>query len=235
MIMNRADRIIANSKWTMDATLPKDYPRDRAEVIYNGVDTRNFKKVKSDIKDKLGCEFLSTTVCRLIPQKGVRYLIEAVRKIEGDFKAIIIGRGPNLELLREMVKNFGLEKKVEFETSFITDEELVRYYSASDFSILPSLWEPFGITLIEAMACGNPIVATKVGGIPEVVTGDCGFIVRPQSSEEIAAAVNCLIGDENLRKKMAKKARERVERVFDFDVISKKVELSYSNFLAGRN
>lgn len=235
MIMNRADRIIANSRWTMDVTLPADYPRNRVDVIYNGVDTEKFKKVKSDIKDGLGCEFLSTTVCRLIPQKGVRYLIEAMRKIEGDFKAIIIGRGPNLDELRGMVKKFNLEKKVEFVTSFITDGELIRYYSASDFSILPSLWEPFGITLIEAMACGNPIIATEVGGIPEVVTSDCGFVVKPQSPQEIAAAANYLIEDGNLRKKMARNARERVEKVFDFDVISKKIELSYSSFLSGRN
>ncbi len=230
-IMNHSDRIIANSKWTMDVTLPKDYPRDRAEVIYNGVDTGKFKRAKSDLKDKLGCEFLSTTVCRLIPQKGVRYLIEAVRGIEGDFKALIVGRGPNLEQLQAMVKKFGLEKKVEFVTRFISDEELISYYSASDFSVLPSLWEPFGIALIEAMACGNPIIATGVGGIPEVVTRNCGFVVKPQSSEAIAAAANALISDENLRKRMAKNARERVEKVFDFDVISKQVERSYSNYL----
>jgi len=230
-IMNRADRIIANSKWTMDVTLPRDYPHNKAEVIYNGIDTKKFKKVKTDVKDELGCEFLSTTVCRLVPQKGVKYLIEAVREIEGDLKALIVGRGPNLGQLKAMVKKFDLEKKVEFVTDFVTDEELIRYYSASDFSILPSLWEPFGITLIEAMACGIPVIATDVGGIPEVVSRDCGFIIRPQNSREIALAAGILLDDRNLRKKMAKKARERVEEFFDFDLISKKVERSYKNFL----
>ncbi|MFH1821277.1 MAG: glycosyltransferase family 4 protein [Methanobacteriota archaeon] len=232
-IMNRADWIIANSKWTLNVTLPEDYPRNRAEVIYNGVDTEKFKKVKTDIKDKFGCEFLSTTVCRLIPQKGVKYLIDAVRGIDGDFKALIIGRGPNLKELRSMVKKFGLEKKIEFLTDFIPDEELVHYYSASDFSILPSLWEPFGIALIEAMACGNPIIATNVGGIPEVVSPDCGLIVKPQSPGEIAAAANELIGNENLRKKMGRNARARTEKIFDFDIIAKNVEQSYRNYLEG--
>lgn len=232
-IMRRSDRIIANSKWTLDVTVPKDYPRKKTEVIFNGVDTRKFKRVKTDIKDRFGCEFLSTTVCRLIPQKGVEYLVNAVKEIEGDFKAVIIGRGPELKELKSLVKKFGLEKKIEFITSFIPEEELIKYYSASDFSILPSLWEPFGIVLIEAMACGNPVIATDVGGVPEVVSPDCGLLVEPRSAGGIAAAANKLIGDENLRKKLAKNARERSEKIFDFDIIAKKVELSYRNYLEG--
>ncbi len=108
-IMRRSDRIIANSKWTLDVTVPEDYPRDKTEVIYNGVDTEKFRKVKSDIKDKLGCEFLSVTVCRLLPQKGVKYLIDAVDAIEGDYKAIIVGRGPSLKQLKSQVDKLGLE------------------------------------------------------------------------------------------------------------------------------
>ncbi len=63
-IMRRSDRIIANSRWTLDVTIPPDYPRGKAEVIYNGVDSRKFHRVKTDIKDRLGCDCLSTTVCR---------------------------------------------------------------------------------------------------------------------------------------------------------------------------
>ena len=233
-IMLRSDWIIANSKWTLDLTVPQTFPRERTEVIYNGVDTKKFKKIKTDLKDELGCEFLSTTVCRLIPQKGVEYLINAIKEINGDFKAIIIGRGPNFLKLKSLVKNFGLTKKVKFVTEFISSEKVINYYSASDFSILPSLWEPFGITLIEAMACSNPIIATNVGGIPEVVTPDCGFLVEPRNPRQIAAVTNRLISDENLRKKMSKKARERCERIFDFDFLVNNVEQSYRNYLDER-
>ena len=232
-VMQRSDRIIANSKWTLEVTVPEGYPRDQTEVIHNGVDTKKFKKVKTDLKDEFGCEFLSTTVCRLIPQKGVEHLIKAVKEIDRDFKALIIGRGPELEPMEALAKKLGVEKKVEFISRVIPERELIEYYSASDFFILPSLWEPFGIVLIEAMACGNPVIATRVGGIPEVISFDCGMLVEPQSPEQIAGAAKKLIDDKKLRKKLSKKARERSEKVFDFDVVAKRVEQSYKNYLGG--
>lgn len=230
-IIRSCDRVLANSQWTLETTLPKDYPREKAEVIYNGVDTQRFRRVNSGLKDKLGCEFLSVTVCRLLPQKGVNYLIAAIKDIEEDYKAVIVGRGPCFGELKSLAKKLNIEKKVEFVTSHLTDEELVKYYSASDFSVLPSLWEPFGITLIEAMACGCSIIATNVGGIPEVVTSDCGILVSPRSPNELALAINRLIGDKNLRRKMSRNARKRVEKYFDFDLIAEKVEQSYRRHL----
>lgn len=231
-VMRRADKIIANSKWTLEATVPKDYPRERTEVIFNGVSTKKFKKIKTDLKDEFGCEFLSTTVCRLIPQKGVEYLIKAVKEIKRDFKAVVIGRGPELGRLKALANKSGVGERVIFLSQPIPLRKLIEYYSASDFFILPSLWEPFGIVLLEAMACENPIISTKVGGIPEVVS-DCGLVVEPRSPEHIAEAANKLIDDEKLRKKLSRKARERSEKVFDFDVIARKVERSYKNYLGG--
>ncbi|MEM3402204.1 MAG: glycosyltransferase family 4 protein, partial [Candidatus Hadarchaeales archaeon] len=230
-IMLRCDWIIANSRWTLDITLPKEYPRERTEVIFNGVDTKKFRRVKSDIKEKLGCEHISTTVCRLIPQKGVEYWVRAVKEIEGDFKAVIIGRGPELGRLKGIAEKVGVEKRVKFISEVVPEPELIRYYSASDFFVLPSLWEPFGIVLIEAMACENPIIATRAGGIPEVVTPDCGILVEPRNSEQIAEAANQLLSDSNLRKRLGRNARRRAERVFDFDVIASKVERSYQRYL----
>jgi len=229
-VMRRADRIIANSKWTLEVTVPKDYPSERTEVIFNGVDTKKFKKIKTNLKDELGCESLSTTVCRFIPQKGVEYLIKAVKEIKRDFKAVVIGRGPELKRLKALANKFGVRERVIFVPQFIPLRKLIEYYSASDFFILPSLWEPFGIVLLEAMACENPVIATRVGGIPEVVS-DCSLLVEPRSPKQIAEAANKLINDGKLRKKLSRKARKRSEKVFDFDVIAEKVELSYNRYL----
>lgn len=230
-IMLQCDWIIANSRWTLNITLPKEYPREKAEVIYNGVDTKKFRKVKTDLKDKLGCECMSTTVCRLIPQKGVEYLIRALPKVKGDFKAVIIGKGPELPRLKLIAKRLGVEKRIEFISTVLPEQKLIEYYSASDFFILPSLWEPFGIVLVEAMACGNPIVATKAGGIPEVVTPDCGILVESRNPHMIAEAVNTLASDRQKRERMAKNARKRAEKVFDFDIIAGEVERSYMRFM----
>ncbi|MFN4133689.1 MAG: glycosyltransferase family 4 protein, partial [Candidatus Hadarchaeales archaeon] len=219
-IMLRCDWVIANSKWTLDITLPKEYPREKTEVIYNGVDAKKFRKVENNIKEKLGCEHMSTTVCRLIPQKGVEYLVRAVKEIEGNFKAVIIGRGPELVRLKALAEKIGVEKRIKFVSEIVPEPELIQYYSASDFFILPSLWEPFGIVLIEAMACENPIIATRAGGIPEVVSPDCGILVEPRNPKQIAEAANRLLSDEGLRKRLGKNARRRVEEIFDFDVIA---------------
>lgn len=231
-VMRRADKIIANSRWTLQVTKPRDYPEEKTEVIFNGVDVKKFKKIETNLKDELGCEFLSTTVCRLIPQKGVEYLIRAIAGVKHDYKAVIIGRGPEQRNLKALSERLGVTKKIHFISEVLPENKLIEFYSASDFFVLPSLWEPFGIVLVEAMACENPVVATKVGGIPEVVA-DCGLLVDPKNSTQISDAINKLIEDEQLRKKLSRKARERNERFFDFDVVTKKVEQSYERYLAG--
>lgn len=232
-IMRRSDRIIANSRWTLEVTVPSDYPRERTEVIYNGVDTKKFRRVRTDVKDRLGCEFLSTTVCRLVEQKGVEFLIRALADVNPELKAVIIGRGPELNKLIALSKKLGVSDRVVFIASFVEERKLVEYYSASDVFVLPSLWEPFGIVLVEAMACENPIVATRTGGIPEVVKPECGILVQPRNPSEISRAINMILADKNLRRRMAKEARKRAEKVFNFDVISKKVEESYDRFIGG--
>ncbi|MEM2878087.1 MAG: glycosyltransferase family 4 protein [Candidatus Hadarchaeales archaeon] len=232
-IMRASDRIIANSRWTLEVTVPEDYPRDRTEVIYNGVDTEKFRRIKTDLKDRFGCEFIITTVCRLVKQKGVENLVRALKDVEGDLRAIVVGKGPELGRLTELAKKENVERKVIFISTFISEKKLVEYYSASDLFVLPSLWEPFGIVLIEAMSCGTPVVATEVGGIPEVV-GDAGVLVKPGNPDEIARAVNFILSDPRKRKTLSVRSRRRVEKHFDFNVISRKVEKSYENFLSGR-
>lgn len=231
IIMRSADFIIANSKWTNDVTVPKDYPKKQTQVIYNGVDTKKYKKTKSDLKDKLGCENMSITVCRLQPQKGVEYLVRALPLVKKDFKAVVIGRGPEQKNLEKLASNLGVSDKLVFTGNrFIPEEKMPEYYSAADFSILPSLWEPFGIALAESMACGTPCISTKAAAIPEVV-GDSGILVEPRNPNAIADAINTLIEDEGLRKKLGKMARERAEKYFEWNIIAKQVEKCYKDFL----
>lgn len=229
IIMRGADRIIANSKWTLDVTLPSDYPKRQAEVIYNGIDTKLYKKVKSNMKEKLGCENYSLTVSRIIPQKGLEYLVKALPYIEGDFKAVVIGKGTEVGKLKKLAKKLKVEKKLHF-TGFVPEKDMTKYYSSADVFVLPSLYEPFGIVLLEAMACETPVVAAGSGGIPEVVDKS-GIIVKPRNEKQIAKGVNDLLADSKLRKKYAKKGRERAEKVFDWDIIAKQVESSYKKYL----
>jgi glycosyltransferase involved in cell wall biosynthesis len=231
-IIRRADWIIANSKWTLEITVPDDYPREKTEVIHNGVDTRKFRRVRTGIRDGMGCDYLITTVCRLVPQKGLAVLLRALHELEKDFIAVIIGRGPLLKSLKRLSRKLGINQRVRFLTNVLSEREMIQYYSASDVFVLPSLWEPFGIVLLEAMACGVPTIATRVGGIPEVLDG-CGVLVEPGRPSALAEAIDRVLDDSRLRKKLSRAARARCVRMFDWEVIARRMERSYSRFLEG--
>jgi glycosyltransferase involved in cell wall biosynthesis len=91
--------------------------------------------------------------------------------------------------------------------------------------------EAFGIVLLEAMACGAPVVTTRTGGIPEVV-GDCGLLAPKANAKQLAAAMDRLASDSGLRRKFSRAGRKRAEKHFEWDVIARQVERSYRNFLS---
>jgi len=229
LIMKSCDRIIGNSKYTLDVTAPSGYPQEKRQVIYNGVDTKIYKKRKTRIKDELGCEHLILSVCRLLPQKGLDYLVQALPNIEADYHYLMLGEGPEQAHLQGLVKKLGLEKRVTI-MGRVSEERKMEIYSGADIFVLPSLYEPFGIVLIEAMAMECAVVATKAGGIPEVVD-DNGLLVEPRNSKQIAAAVQRLASDSKLMEKFKRLGRKRTEEVFDWDIIAKQFENSYNNYL----
>ncbi len=232
LIMKSCDRIIANSKYSLDVTVPDDYPKARQEVIYNGIDTKMYKKKKSDVKDELGCEHLLLSVGRLLPQKGLEYLIRALPGIEADYHYLMMGEGPEKDNLQALVNKLGLEKRVTI-MGKVPDSKKIECYSAADIFVHPSLYEPFGIVLVEAMATECAVVSTKVGGIPEVV-GDAGILVEPRNSGQIAGAVERIAGDKKLMARFKKEGRERTERLFEWDIIAGQFEKSYKNYLGAR-
>ena len=235
IIMKSCDMIIGNSQYTLDITAPKDYPDNRKTVLYNGIDTKQYTKKKNRIKEELGCENLMLCVGRYQPQKGQKYLIDAlplIRKEEFDFKMIFVGRGPDERILRQQVKELNMEEKVQFITHFISEEELINLYSAADVFCLPSLYEPFGLVFGEAMACETVPIGTYAGGIPEVI-GDVGSTVAPKDSQSIAREVVTYFHDKGLARKEGKRARKRVVKYFEWDKIAKQMEGYYYSYLNG--
>jgi glycosyltransferase involved in cell wall biosynthesis len=230
LIMKSCDRIIANSKYSLDVTVPDDYPKSRQQVIYNGVDTKIYKKHKhTHIRDELGCEHLIISVCRLVPQKGLDYLVKAVKDVEADYHYLMLGGGPEQPHLEHLVKELGLEKRVTI-MGKISEEKKIDVYSDADIFVLPSLYEPFGIVLVEAMATECAVIATKVGGIPEVV-GDTGILIEPRSSKQIVDGIHTLTNDGKLLERHKKLARKRAEKFFDWNIIAKQFEKSYKDYL----
>ena len=168
---------------------------------------------------------------KLTPQKGIYYLVKAAKKIKGHI--YIIGEGPekrNLENLKykEHLKNVHFLGYIEKEE----EREIKEFYYRADVFVAPSVWdEPLGLVILEAMAAKTPVVATRKGGIPLAIrNGVNGLFVRPRNSTQIAEAVNKLLENEELRKKMGENAREIVEKRFTWKIIAKKYKRIYRKF-----
>lgn len=235
-IMENCDRIVAVSRYTKDVTVPS-YLKHNVEVVYNGVDEKHFKpRERSLIREKfaVGGAPLLLTNGRLVTQKGMYYLIEAFYSLKKDFKdakLIIIGKGPLKDELASQCFRLGVQDSVHFVTG-IPEDELPLYYNAATLFVLPTLWEPSAVVLYEALASGKAIVATRVGGNPEIVNSKCGLLVPPRNPEELYNAMKLLLDDEKLRKKMEKSSRERAVENFTWDIAAKRYESVYKDILS---
>jgi glycosyltransferase involved in cell wall biosynthesis len=162
---------------------------------------------------------------RLISEKGVEYLIKAASKINGH--VLIAGDGPQKEKLKKMVTDLKL-KNVKMLGHFDYDV-LIKLYYLADVFISPAVWdEPLGLTIIEAMASGTPVVVTRRGGVTMAVKdGVNGFYVRSRNATDIASEVNRLFANPTLAEKMGKKAREVVLKRFTWTDIAKRFDPVY--------
>jgi len=168
-----------------------------------------------------------TYVGALAESKGIFYLPDMLLKVKkeySDITLIICGRGKGEQKLIQEFKLRKLEKNVRF-LGFINNKEIARIYRMSRVLVMPSIWaEIFAVVAIEGLACGVPIVATAVGGLPEIVKDkECGYLVEPRNSEALADAVIGLLKDEKKRIQMAINAREYAIQNFHPDIYIKKV------------
>ncbi|MEA3254915.1 MAG: glycosyltransferase [Candidatus Altiarchaeota archaeon] len=161
---------------------------------------------------------------RLVPYKGVDYLVRAFKDVGDEIKDVVLiiaGDGPLKNELKQLVGDLGLNG-VLFVS--VAEEDLPHYYAACDVFALPSVTrqEAFGVVLLEAMACGKPVIATNVGGVPYVV-GESGIIVEPRNTEALSSAISKILSDNEFAKKLGGKARARVEDEFNLDLVTEKI------------
>jgi glycosyltransferase involved in cell wall biosynthesis len=171
----------------------------KVNLLYNGVDINLFKpdkKIRKEFRKKYNLENkkILISVGRIVALKGHKLVIEILPELE-DFVYIIIGKGGNLENLKNLAKKLGVEKKVLF-LGEINNKELYKYINMADLFIQPTIGnEAFGITLIEAMACNIPVIASKNGGMIEIVKeSENGFLFeinnKKELKEKILKAIN---------------------------------------------
>jgi len=240
-ILHNSDRITANSSYTKKVILSiDDRAKNKVEVVPMGVDINRFKSNDSmNLKEFFGVEYLILTVGRLIDWKGTKYLIIAMKEIIKKFpnsKLIIGGNGPEKGKLEKLTEELNLERNVVF-TGYIKNVDLSKYYSSVDVFILPSinlnrLTEALGVVLLEAMACGTPVIGSNVGGIPDIIKdGYNGFLVPEKSLEDLAGKIIQLLSNKELAEKFGANGLETVRERFSWELVSAEFREIYGEMI----
>ncbi len=237
-ILEEVDRILATCPAEVeDLTSLYGANSDRLTLVPCGVDAQAFRPVDRDeARRKLGLSDRPTVVYvgRLVPRKGVDTLVEAFALLPGrpDARLVIVGGelggSPEADRLSALAREFGVAERVNFVGSR-PQGELYRYYGAADVAATVPHYEPFGMTPLEAMACGTPVVGSRVGGIKtSVADGETGYLVSPRDPEALAGRLYCLLSDPVLRKRMGHAARRRIEDHYTWEHIATLAAATFS-------
>lgn len=188
----------------------------KTRVIHNGIELDRFRRPKSDVRRRLESEFaippgapIAVTVSVLRPKKGIEVLIDAVREV-ADAIFLIIGDGPEKESWMELARQKGVADRIRW-AGYRTDVDAL--LAGADIFVHPSLDDAFPTVLLEAMAAGLPVVASRVGGIPEIVTDEeNGLLVPPGNAKVLAIAIARLLRNEAERNRMQQGAMRAADQ-----------------------
>jgi glycosyltransferase involved in cell wall biosynthesis len=207
-------------------------PPDKVVTIHNGFDPHAFKPSVAT-SDRIGERTILFTARRLVEKNGLEYIISAMPDIVAHHEAelVIAGDGPHKQHLQNLVAHYNLQNDVSF-IGAVPHSKLPQLISASDIVVIPSLMEASSLFLIESMACKRPVVATNVGGIPEILNEGCGVLVSPRDPLALSQAINQLIADQGLRDNLASKAYSTVRETLTWDKIAQQTENAYATAVA---
>lgn len=235
-LLKDADFIIATSENYVNTSKVLENYKSKTIVIPHGINFKDFNKKKfkveaAKIKQRIRKPII-LFVGRLIYYKGVDYLIRAMKDI--DAKLIIIGQGPLEKELRLLVKELKIEQKVVFKKVSM-EESLAKYYHACDIFVLPSIYrsEAFGMVLLEAMACGKPIITTEIGTGTSYIcqNGVNGLIVPPKNHLALRNAIKHLLKDKELAKKYGEQGKKRAKNKFSINKMGKSFTKLYEELV----
>ncbi len=216
-VAKRLDKIVTVSEASR-AEIEKHFriPEKDIAVVYNGTDAELFHPHPEVAKDA-DLIFIGRTEDR---KKGIGTLIEALSLLpERVTLKIVDGRIPKDGLVPRLVRKFGLEARVKFQSQFLEVPDLVREYSTGRIAVVPSFFEGFGFPASEAMACGIPVIANAAGALPEVIgtDGSAGLLVPPRNPQALASAIAGVLAEPARAERMGRAARERVKRLFRWE------------------
>jgi alpha-maltose-1-phosphate synthase len=229
-----ADRVIAvSAKMREDILAHFDADPGKVVVIHNGIDPDRFRRTEArDHLERLGVrEPYVLFVGRITDQKGIFHLLEAAPKMPPGVQVVLCASAPDTpeieQRLRTAVAN---HPNVKWIFEMVSHDVVVQLYSHAEVFACPSVYEPFGIINLEAMACETPVVASAVGGILEVVEdGKTGLLVPPARPDLLADALLRVLNDKAAARAMGKAGRKRVEDKFSWASVAARTQEVYGD------
>lgn len=228
-----SDYMVTHVQWAFGL------PPDKLIMVPNGVNYETYSKYgKEDCsqfrsKFALPEEKIVLFVGRLVYEKGVHVLVNAAQKVldKVNAKFIIVGNGYMKDQLSNLVRAVGLTDKVMF-TGFVDDDTLRRLQICADVSVVPSLFEPFGIVALEAMAATSPVVVSDTGGLSEIVEHDVsGVKVYPGNPDSLAWGIVKVLTDDGYANWLRKNAYKKIQEKYDWNRIAQQTKTIYRKVL----
>jgi len=224
-VISGADQLVSVSDDLKKIACTIAKPKREIQVIYNGCDLNTFfyneedrRKIRNEL-NILGNEKVIIFVGNISRNKGIFELIESFMKLKQiylDLHLILVGLGPDYKAIQNIISSNGLNRKIHLAGSK-PHNEIPHWLSAADIFVLPSYNEGLPNVVLEAMACGLPVVATTAGGIPEAIEdGESGILINKKDTESLKKAIEYLLKNEVVAKKMGNNGRRIVEHKFSW-------------------
>ncbi len=226
--LSKPDKLLSTSKAMREET--RKFTDKSIELTPFGIDVDKFypKKVKKIFDEN---DLVIGTIKTLKAYYGIEYLIRAFHLLKNKYhslplKLLIVGEGEQKEYLMDLSRSLGIENDTLF-TGYISPDKVSDYHNMLDIYVAASTRESFGVAVLEASACGKPVVVANVGGLPEVVDhGETGYIVEKQNPEMLAEAIEKLVVNKQLRISFGEKGRNKVLKEYDWkDSVDKMIKI----------
>jgi glycosyltransferase involved in cell wall biosynthesis len=239
IVINNCNRYIALTKKSKNYLRERGINEEKIHIVHHPVDTTFFNpKTKRD-------DFFSNIipkehdiilfVGRLTKSKGADVLVRAFSQVKRQIEncsMVIVGEGRLKPFLVNLARSLEVSDSVHF-LGNLPFSDLPKIYASCDIFVLPSLLEPFGLVVLEAMSCGKPIIGTSVGGIQEAVKDKInGYLIKPGNHVELAEKIYTLLTDPKQIRTMGRRSRELIEKHFSMDVVAEKTINIYKNVLS---
>ncbi|MDO5849967.1 MAG: glycosyltransferase family 4 protein [Methanobacteriaceae archaeon] len=225
-VLKKADVVLAVSNALKDEIISTDIEgiSEKTRIHWNSVDINKFKEYPEDLinNSKFKKEFFNEFnidsnkptilfVGNIVKAKNINLLIEAKKLIKTDCNLLIVGEGPLLNDLKDKVTKDIKNNNINNVYFTGPRRDVEKIIPTTDLLVLPSQTESFGLVLLEALACGKPVIGTNIGGIKEIIREDVGLLVNPNDKEDLANAIDKILTNNDLRDKFKSNARNRAK------------------------